>query len=289
MTTWQRRQVPRTAKMWVAGAFIRSESGNVMATTNHKGEFMANVPLGSRKDVRDAVTAGRKAASGWAGRSALNRGQIVYRFAEMLEPRADELSALLVETTGVSHEEAGADVLAAIDLVFSWAGWCDKLSALFGTHNPVSGPIDNRSTAGPTGLVAVMNGSSVTLSDWVLGLLPPLCAGNTVMLVADRSTALLATVIAEILAVSDLPSGVVNILTGDANEVVGHISSHPDVDVIAVPSQQTALLAAAQTGAAASIMRVCTIADASRLAPTSPWRAEPFLEIKTTWHPRHLP
>lgn len=289
MTTPQRRIVPRTAKMWVAGAFIRSESGNVMATTNHKGEFMANVPAGSRKDIRDAVSAGRKAAGGWAGRSALNRGQIVYRFAEMLEPRAAELAGLLAETTGVSTELATADVAAAIDLVFSWAGWCDKLGALFGTHNPVSGPIDNRSSVQPTGLVAVVSGSTTTLSDCLLSLLPPLCAGNAVLLVADRATALVATVVAEILAVSDIPAGVVNIVTGEQNELVGHISAHPDVDVLAVPSQDTSLLAAAQRGAAASIMRVCGVTDPARLPATSPWRAEPFFEIKTTWHPRHLP
>jgi acyl-CoA reductase-like NAD-dependent aldehyde dehydrogenase len=275
--------------MWVAGAFIRSESGNVLPANNHRGEFMANVPAASRKDVRDAVSAGRKAAAVWAARSATNRGQIVFRLAEMLEPRAAELAALLVETTGVTQEAARDDVAAAVDLVFSWAGWCDKIGAIFGTNNPVSGAIDNRSTVQPTGLVAALAGSTATLSAWMLAVLPALCSGNAVLMAVPVEAAILSTTLAEVFAVSDLPPGVLAILTGLQNELVGHISAHPDVDVIAVSKHESELLTAAQRGAAASIMRVATIPDAAGLAPTSPWRAESFLETKTTWHPRHLP
>ncbi|MCP9953302.1 aldehyde dehydrogenase family protein [Actinomadura madurae] len=278
-----RLAVRKTYKLYIGGAFPRSESGRSYPVNDAKGRFLANASHASRKDARDAVAAARKAFGGWSGRTAYNRGQILYRVAEMLEGRRDQFTDEL-RRTGASKSGAAAEVDAAIDRWVWYAGWADKLSAVAGAANPVSGPFFNFSTPEPTGVVAVVAPDSPLLG-LVSVVAPVIVSGNTAVVVAAEPAPLPAITLAEVLATSDLPGGVVNILTGRRAELAPWLASHMDVnaiDLAGVPEDQVADL---EDKAAGNLKRVHHPAGTDWTAPPGTARLTAFLETKTVWHP----
>jgi acyl-CoA reductase-like NAD-dependent aldehyde dehydrogenase len=281
-----RVEVRKTHKLYIGGAFPRSESGRTYEALDAKGRFVANVAKGSRKDARDAVRAARSAFGGWSTRTPYNRGQVVYRIAEVMEGRRDQLVAQVREADGSTAKKADAHVDAAIDRVVWFAGWADKYVQVLGNANPVSGPYFNLSSPEPTGVVAV-----VAPRDPLLGLvstvLPAITTGNTVVVVASEQHPIPAVTLAEIMATSDLPGGVVNLLTGSPAEIAPWLATHLDVDALDLTGIEDADLARTlESDAAEDLKRV------RRPAEDEDWLAEPTLdrleawtEIKTVWHP----
>ncbi|MEU0571064.1 aldehyde dehydrogenase family protein [Nonomuraea sp. NPDC005983] len=276
-----RLPVRKTYKLFIGGAFPRSESGRSYVVTSPKGDFLANASRASRKDARDAVVAARKAFPGWSGATAYNRGQILYRVAEMLEGRR----AQFVEELGIGKKAAQEAVDATIDRLVWYAGWSDKVSAVHGTPNPVAGPYFNLSSPEPTGVVAV-----IAPADPLLGLVsvvaPMIVTGNTCVVVASEPSPLAAITLAEVLATSDLPGGVVNILTGQQAELAPWLASHMDVnglDLTGVADPDLALRC--EQDAAENLKRVLRLSDVDWTADPGLGRMTRFLEIKTVWHP----
>jgi acyl-CoA reductase-like NAD-dependent aldehyde dehydrogenase len=295
-----RVRVSKAYKMFVGGAFVRSESGRTVpvrgAIAAH-GEGSAdprvvNVPRASRKDARDAVVAARAAAEGWAGRTAYNRGQILYRLAEVMESRRDELRASLVR--GAEHGEgalvATREVDAAVDRAVYYAGFCDKFQALVASHNPVAGPHFGFSVPEPMGVVAIVAPARPSLLGLVSAVLPAAAGGNACVVVAGRDDPRTAVVWCECLATSDLPAGVVNVLTGDPAEIAPHLARHREVAALDVWIADADLSASLERDAAGSVKRVRIHdgLDASRIeteAGQGLGFIESFLETKTVWHP----
>ncbi len=267
----RRSLVAKTYKLYLGGAFVRSESGRSDATSDAVGEHVAHVPRASRKDVRDAVVAARKASATWAALTAYNRGQVLYRVAEMMEARGAELAELCA-----GREE----VERAIDRVVWYAGWADKLAQALGSSNPVAGPYFNFTVPEATGVVGVLAPAEPTLEGLVSRLAPVLVGGNAVVAVASESRPLAAVELAEVLATSDMPGGVVNILTGIQAEVAPVLAAHMDVNALDVTGVD---------GAADELERLAAenVKRVVRGAPDgqSPWEAAAFLELKTVWHP----
>ena len=282
-----RLAVRKTYKLYVGGAFPRSESGRSYPVTGADGGFLANAALASRKDARDAVVAARGAVSGWSGATAYNRGQILYRVAEMLEGRREQFIAEVAAVEGVSAKEAAAQVDAAVDRWVWYAGWSDKISQVRGAVNPVAGPFWSVSSPEPTGVVAVFAPLRPSLLGLVSVVAPVIVSGNTCVVVAPDSAALPAVTLAEVLATSDLPGGVVNLLTGSVAELGKPLSEHLDVDAldlagVADPQLATELEAAG----AENLKRVLRPeADPDWSADPGLGRMTAFLEIKTVWHP----
>ena len=284
-----RIDVRKTYKLFIGGAFPRSESGYSYVVTDHKGAFVANAALASRKDARDAVVAARKAFGGWSGRTAYNRAQILYRVAEVMEDRRPQFVQAVQQSEGLSASRADKVVDAAVDRLVWYAGWADKLAQVVGNANPVAGPFFNLSTPEPTGVVAVLAPEESSLLGLVSVIAPVIVSGNTAVVVSSYSRPLPAVNLAEVLATSDLPGGVVNILTGRAATVAPWLASHMDVNAIDLTgiAGDAALAADLEVAAADNLKRV-------RRAPASEpdWSADPglepmtsFLEIKTVWHP----
>jgi acyl-CoA reductase-like NAD-dependent aldehyde dehydrogenase len=275
-----RQPVAKTYKLYVGGAFARSESGRHVAATDHAGNHVANVPRATRKDVRDAVRAARGALPGWQGRTAYNRGQVLYRFAEALESRADELAR---ETERLRGADARAEIEAAVDHAVHYAGWTDKLHAVLGGVNPVAAPHFNFTFPEPTGVVGVIAPEEPDVLGLVAEILPPLAGGNVVVAVVSERWPLLSLHLGEVLGVADVPAGVVNLLSGLHSELVKPLAGHRDVDGIldATGDPEITRLAAD------SVTRVATARDdyldVAKLDGLS--RIEPFLELKTAWHP----
>jgi acyl-CoA reductase-like NAD-dependent aldehyde dehydrogenase len=285
-----RTTVLKTYKLWVGGAFVRSESGRAYPVRNAQGEFWANAPQASRKDLRDAVQAARSAQPSWAKRTAYNRGQILYRVAEMLETRRavvrDELCAVL----GVPPSDADAEIDASIDRWVYYAGWSDKFGAVLSAVNPVAMPMHTFTVPEPVGVVGIACPPEAPLASLSSLLAPAIVGGNTVvaLLPEDAPTAGLA--FAEVLATSDLPAGVVNLLSGSPRELLPHLAAHVGVDALnlcGVPEPERAPL---EQAAAETITR---LHHSPRLTPDE-WRSdiaqglhwlEPYLEFKTVWHP----
>ncbi|MFS2293651.1 MAG: aldehyde dehydrogenase family protein [Actinomadura sp.] len=279
-----RLAVRKTYKLFIGGAFPRSESGRSYVVTDAKGRFVANASRASRKDARDAVAAARKAFPGWSGRTAYNRGQILYRVAEMLEGRRDQFAAELRDA-GRGKAQAGAEVDAAVDRWVWYAGWADKIAAVAGSANPVSGPFFNFSTPEPTGVVAVVAPDSPLLG-LVSAVAPAIVSGNTAVVVASEPAPLPAITLAEVLATSDLPGGVINILTGRRAELAPWLAGHMDVNAIDLTGVAPGDVADLESRAAGNLKRVL------RPDGEENWSAEPgtarmtaFLETKTVWHP----
>ncbi len=282
-----RLAVRKTYKLFIGGAFPRSESGRSFEVTSARGAFLANAALASRKDARDAVKAARAAFGGWSGATAYNRGQILYRIAEMLEGRRDQFVREVAEVDGLAPDAAEAQVDAAIDRWVWYAGWSDKLSQVRGTVNPVAGPYWNVSSPEPTGVVAVFAPVRPSLLGLVSVLAPVIVSGNTAVLVAPESAALPAITLAEVLATSDLPGGVVNILTGRVAELSKPLAEHLDVDALDLTGVPDASLATEMERAGAQNLK-----RIRRPVPDPDWSSDPgldrmtsFLEIKTVWHP----
>ncbi|MEP6560762.1 MAG: aldehyde dehydrogenase family protein [Nakamurella sp.] len=279
--TFDRVAVSKTYKLYIGGAFPRSESGRTYPATGGPGaSIKANVAQGSRKDARDAVVAARKAVKGWSGSTAYNRGQVIYRIAEMLEGRR----AQFVDLLGGGSRNAGT-VDSAIDRLVHYAGWTDKLAAVFGGANPVAGPYFSFSTPEPTGVVAAIAPQDDPLLGLVSVIAPIITSGNALVVVASRDQPLAAVTLAEVLATSDLPGGVVNILTGDPAEIAPHLAAHGDVNALDLTGTAGPLRVDLERAAAGTVKRVYAPSpqDFSRLPGTARLRA--FLEIKTVWHP----
>jgi len=281
----ERLSVLKTYKLFVGGKFPRSESGRVYEVTDAKSRWLANAPLASRKDARDAVTAARKAFGGWSGATAYNRGQILYRVAEMLEGRRDQFAAEVASAEGLSKPKATAVVDAAIDRWVWYAGWSDKIAQIAGSANPVAGPYFNLSTPEPTGVVALVAPQDSSFLGLISVLAPAIVTGNTTVVVAAERAPLPALSLAEVLATSDLPGGVVNILSGRTPELATPLAAHQDVNAIDLAGADPALATDLETAAADNLKRVV------RPHPVD-WRADPgtdrllsFLETKTVWHP----
>lgn len=282
-----RLTVTKTPKVYVGGAFIRSESGRTFPVTDAGGAFFANVPQCTRKDFRNAVEVAAKAGAGWAKRSAYNRGQILYRLAEMLEARRGELATALA--MGAATEEAEAEVTAAIDLVVHYAGWTDKITQLLGGVNPVASPHFNFTVPEPIGLIAIIAPAQPSLLGLLALVLPAIAAGNSVIEVASETTPYPAIVLGELLATSDLPGGVVNLLTGFHRELLPTIATHGQVRAIwavADAEERRALaLGAAETVKRTRFFKAESPPDWNLWESDSLELIRSGLEQKTTWHP----
>jgi acyl-CoA reductase-like NAD-dependent aldehyde dehydrogenase len=278
----ERLAVAKTYKLFVGGAFPRSESGRTYQVTDPRGRFLANAARASRKDGRDAVSAARKAFGGWSGATAYNRGQVIYRIAEMLEGRRAQFVDLL---TSAGEHDAAASVDAGVDRLVHYAGWTDKLAAVFGGANPVAGPFFSFSTPEPTGIVVAVAPQQDSLLGLVSVIAPIITSGNTVVVIASRHRPLAALALAEVLATSDLPGGVVNILTGDPAEIAPSLAAHSDVDALDLTGTEGELRTALEREAAGTVKRVFapSASDFTRVPGTARLRA--FLETKTVWHP----
>ncbi|MEU9030234.1 aldehyde dehydrogenase family protein [Streptomyces sp. NPDC048383] len=281
-----RLNVFKTYKLYVGGKFPRSESGRVYEVTDSKGKWLANAPLSSRKDARDAVVAARKAFGGWSGATAYNRGQVLYRVAEMLEGRREQFVREVGEAEGLSKSKAAAVVDAAIDRWVWYAGWTDKIGQIVGGANPVAGPFFNLSTPEPTGVVTVVAPQDSSFLGLVSVIAPVIATGNTAVVITSEKSPLPALSLGEVLATSDLPGGVVNLLSGKAAEMGPHLASHQDVNAIDLAGADAALAKELEIAAADNLKRVV------RPQPVDDWSADPgtarmtaFLETKTVWHP----
>lgn len=275
----ERLEVRKTYKLFIGGAFPRSESGRTYDITDHAGNFIANACLASRKDLRDAVVIARAAQSKWAAATAYNRGQILYRIAEMMEGRRDQFAEEIVAAEGISKEAALKEVDSAIDTWVWYAGWSDKLGSIAGSTNPVSGPYYNFTIPEPMGVIGVLAPSTPSLLGFVQAIAPILVAGNSVIALASSRAPLSAITFAEVLATSDLPSGVCNILTGKQEELAPWFASHMDIDGIDASGVEQSALADIKTAGAQNLKRIHTFSG------TAPQRILTFMEAKTIWHP----
>jgi acyl-CoA reductase-like NAD-dependent aldehyde dehydrogenase len=287
----ERVTVRKTYKLYIGGKFPRSESGRSMAVTGADGTLLANASRASRKDARDAVVAARKAFPAWSGATAYNRGQVMYRAAEMLEGRAAQLTAEVAAAEGLSAEAAGVTVAKSIDRLVWYAGWTDKLAQVFGAPNPVAGPFLNISEPEPTGVVGLVAPPDSSLLGLVSRLAPILAGGNTAVVLASAPHPLPAITFAEILATSDLPGGVANILTGLPAELVPVLAAHMDVNAIDLAGLDPSMWREVELAAAENVKRVVPpVALAGgdwlddTLAQDAYWITA-FLETKTVWHP----
>lgn len=322
----ERLSVIKTYKLYVNGGFPRSESGRSLPVHDQSGAVIAQVCHGSRKDVRDAVEAAAAAQPKWAGATAYNRGQVLYRMAEMLEGKRQEFAAVLRETSQahpsdkktqrskarsaarstarstarsvrlrrMSAAEALREVDAAIDRLVCFGGWADKYAQVLGCNNPVAGPYYNFTVPEPTGVVGVVmptTHSAPALLGLITLLAPPLCAGNTVVVIAGDRAMLPAAVFGEVCATSDVPAGAVNIITGQTNELIEHLAQHRNVNAISAAGISREEAQTLRRGMAENIKRVHINTRLDRDAwfddevCQSPWMIEPFVEMKTIWHP----
>ena len=280
-----RLAVRKTYKLYIGGAFPRPESGRSYVVTDHKGGFLANAAMASRKDARDAVTAARKAFGGWSGATAYNRGQVLYRVAELMEGRRAQFAAEVRSADGLGARQAEAAVDAAIDRWVWYAGWSDKIAQVRGGANPVAGPYFNFSLPEPTGVVAVIAPEASSLLGFVSVVAPAIVTGNTVVALASERGPLPAVTLSEVLATSDVPGGVVNVLTGRTAEVAPWLASHMDVNAIDLAAAPADLAADLAIAAAENLKRVVRSQQADWTVTPSLDRMLAYLETKTVWHP----
>ena len=284
--TSERLNIRKTYKLYIGGAFPRSESGRTYEAVDASGGFLANVAMGSRKDARDSVVAARKAYAGWSTRTPYNRGQILYRVAEMLEGRREQFIADVQAAEGATKRQATAAVDDSIDRWVWYAGWADKIAQVTGSANAVSGPYFDFSIPESTGVVAVVAPQDSSLLGLVSVVAPAIVTGNAVVVVASFNRPVPAVTLSEVLATSDLPGGVVNLLTGDPYEIAPWLASHMDVNALDLTGVDNVVHARALEEAAADNLK--------RVVRPEPvdWTADPgidrmtaFLETKTVWHP----
>ena len=307
--TATRLEVVKTYKLYINGGFPRSESGRSLAIEDAHGEIIAHVSHGSRKDLRDAVEAASAAQPKWAAASAYNRGQVMYRMAEMLEGKREEfIEALSYKSKSRKVERRKgrspnrhiakspdplAEVNAAIDRLVCFAGWADKYAQVLGCNNPVAGPYYNFTVPEPTGVVGVVTppeNNGPALLGLITLLAPPLCAGNAIIAIADEHAMLPASILGEVCATSDVPPGVINIMTGKRSELIDHLARHRAVNAIGSANLSREESTILKMGAAENLKRV-RVFDIENEAwfdsslCESPWMIEPFVEMKTIWHP----
>jgi len=277
--------VRKTYKLYIGGAFPRSESGRSYEVTDHKGGFAANAAMASRKDARDAVAAARKAFGGWSAATAYNRGQVLYRVAELLEGRRSQFVAEVRAAEGLGPRRAEALVDAAIDRWVWYAGWADKIAQVRGATNPVAGPYFNFSLPEPTGVVAVIAPEDSSLLGFVSVVAPAVVSGNTVVALASERFPLPAVTLSEVLATSDVPGGVINVLTGRTAEIAPWLASHMDVNAIDLCGAPDELADDLAVAAAENLKRVVRGGDEDWTQPPALKRMLAYLETKTVWHP----
>ncbi|MDX2116316.1 MAG: aldehyde dehydrogenase family protein [Planctomycetota bacterium] len=293
----ERLEVLKTYKLYIGGQFPRSESGRSKAVPGPRGPggepgATVHISLASRKDARDAVAAARGALEGWSRRTAYNRAQILYRLAEMIEGRREEFRAA-IEAAGPAPGAApgpAQEVSAAIDRLVAYAGWCDKFGQVLGSANPVAGPYYNFTFPEPTGVVAVVAPDERPLLALVGLMAPALCAGNTVVAVASEAAPLPACLLGEVCGVSDVPPGVINVLTGPRAELIPTLAGHREVDGVHAANLAADQATALRQGAAENVKRVAVRSLDDRQwfdseTAASPWWIERFVEWKTVWHP----
>jgi acyl-CoA reductase-like NAD-dependent aldehyde dehydrogenase len=289
-----RVEVRKTWKLYIGGAFPRSESGRSYVVNAADGSPVANAVRASRKDLRDAVRAARGAFQPWADRTAMNRGQVLYRVAELMEGRRDQFEAEVALAEGVRADKAREIVARSIDRWVWYAGWADKIAQVLGSSNPVAGDYFNFTIPEPTGVVGIVAPETSSLLGLVSRLAPPIAAGNSVVVLASETRPLPAISLTEVLATSDVPGGVINVLTGRKHELVPVLAAHEDVDALDVWGVPEDLRTAVELSAADSIKRVARrpkgVADArfdwldDRASERPEWIAA-YLEMKTVWHP----
>jgi acyl-CoA reductase-like NAD-dependent aldehyde dehydrogenase len=287
--TAARVDVRKTYKLYIGGQFPRSESGHSYVVDDAKGRFVANAALASRKDTRDAVLAARAAFGGWSGKTAYNRAQILYRVAEIMEDRRPQFVEAVRQSEGLTPTQAGKVLDLSIDRLVWYAGWADKITQVTGNANPVAGPFFNLSTPEPTGVVGVVAPQQSSLLGLVSVVAPVVVTGNTAVVLSSYERPLPAVTFSEVLATSDVPGGVVNILTGRLSNTAPTLASHMDVNAIDLTGYagDTEQARALEEAAAENLKRVL------RPPSTEPdWTLEPgigrmttFLETKTVWHP----
>ncbi len=282
----KRLNVQKTYKLYIGGKFPRTESGRYFKLTNSKGDFVADVCRGSRKDFREAVKAARKAQCGWWGKTAYNRGQIIYRIAEMMEGRRqqfiDELTA-----TGSTKKQAERELAATIDRIVYYAGWADKYQQIISAVNPVATPHFNFSVPEPTGVVGIIAPETPSLLGLISVVIPVITGGNTCVALASETSPLVAVTFGEVLHSSDVPGGVINMLTGYRNELLSHFASHMDVNAVAYCGGDPEEYINLSKEAAVNVKRVMKYDPKDWFSPKEEniYKISDFTEIKTTWHP----
>ena len=278
-----RLDVRKTYKMLIGGSFVRSESGRALDVDAPGGRWLGHVCRASRKDFRNAVVAARKAVAGWSNTTAYLKGQILYRAAEMMEGRASGFREVL-QSTGLSSAAAQAEVAAATDLLVYYAGWSDKFLQIFGSVNPVSSPYFNFSVTEPMGVVAYVAGEKRPLLDLVTGLAPIVVGGNAVITLSTGRAAVAAMELGEVLATSDFPHGVINLLCGVREELVGQMATHMDVNALVTQAGDSKETAMCRQACALNLKRFFPRESISK-GDEDPYRILDTMEIKTTWHP----
>ena len=284
--------VRKTYKLYVDGDFPRSESGRSYPVLDHKGEIVARAAAGTRKDLRHAVRCARKAQPGWASRSGYNRGQILYRMAEMVEDRTETFAAQL-RNSGVGSGRARREVTRSVDRLVWYAGWADKYQQVVGNLNPVSGPFFNISTPEPTGVVGIIAPEESALLGLVSRIAPVIVSGNTAVVLASESRPLAAITFSEAMATADVPGGVVNMLTGPRSGMVPYLASHLDVNAVDAYGAGPDGMVELEEAAAGNVKRVVRppregIDWGDDKVARSPYMISAFTEIKTVWHPKGL-
>jgi acyl-CoA reductase-like NAD-dependent aldehyde dehydrogenase len=286
-----RLDVRKTYKLYIGGQFPRTESGRAYEVFDARGRLLANACRGTRKDIRDAVRAARSAFPGWAARTAFNRGQILYRIAELMEGRRDQFIAEVMAAEGVGRQRATRLVNAAIDRWVWYAGWADKYTQTLGTVNPVNGSFFNFSVPEPTGVVGMIAPEESSLLGLVSRLAPIIVSGNAAVVVASESRPLPAVTLTEVLATSDVPGGVVNLITGLRRELVQHLAGHMDVNALDAYGVDPAQGSAIEDLAVENVKRLVRPAAGNGAvdwlsdAAQSPYLIGEFVEVKTVWHP----
>ncbi len=290
MSTTDRLAVLKTYKLFINGAFPRTESGRTLLVEDKKGNPLAHLCHASRKDLRNSVVAARKAAPGWAKRSAYNRTQILYRMAEMLEGKSEEFAAAIASTVPGGKSRASKEVAAAVDRLVAFAGWADKFGQVLGCNNPVAAPFYNFTIAEPMGVVCVVAPAEEPLLGLISLLAPVICAGNTAVVVGSTEHPLATAILGEVCATSDVPAGVINLLTGLRPELLEVMAGHRDVDGISAAGCAKAERTTLELGAAENLKRVTVDSSTGKdwydlQKMNSPYRIQPFVEMKTIWHP----
>ena len=275
-----RIDINKTYKLFIGGAFPRSESGRVYEIKGSNKKFLANPALASRKDLRDAVVAAKSAQAGWAGATAFNRGQILYRIAEIMQGRSEQFTEEISALEGITSKAAKLQVEEAIDTWVWYSGWCDKLSSVAGSQNQVSGPFYNFTTPESLGVVAIFAESKPSLLGAVRTLAPVLAGGNSAVLIASEAYPLPAITLGEVLATSDLPAGVVNILTGKTSELYPWVGSHMEIDGVDVAGLSKKQEEELKLVGADNLKRIARFSTTNH-----PERILSFMEQKTIWHP----
>lgn len=280
-TSPERLDVRKTYKLFIGGQFPRSESGRTYELRSPKNKsFIANPALASRKDLRDAVVVARNAQEGWSNATAFNRSQILYRIAEIMEGRSAQFVNELMTQEGISAAQAKKKVESAIDLWVWYAGWCDKISSIFGSTNPVSGSFYNFTTPEAIGVVASFIDDKNPLVDLVAGIAPIIGSGNSIVVIAHERNPLSAITLAEVIATSDVPGGVVNILTGKSSELASWVGSHMDIDAVDSSGLKESMHTELKALGTENLKRIHRFKESA-----APERMIAFMEQKTVWHP----